>query len=158
MNEFWTPAKLVRARVSDKGEVFANVGDFYEGWGLPKTRSNEMRPVLQLVEEMQELVHPRVSTAFQVFRGIAMVASKLHPANTPILYSSVKDVTKSSTKTRRMVRTLELQCLAEAVVKRMQFRKRDVRAFFFPERKKIGQMSEKELDSAIERLTEFLAR
>lgn len=161
MESFWAPGGEVKSVISADGKVFADRKDFFKGWGLNWDVPSEMKPVLELVDEIEDTVHQRVSTAFQVFRGLALAAERVHRANIPALYASAKSAVRSGSKTTRMVKVLEVNALIEAFCKQRHVRPSAAKRFWFYApfgKKKTGELTDAELSTAIENITDFLAR
>ena len=161
MEHIWSPGCMVTAEMRGS-EVFVSEAEFRRGWSLPARRgaSSELVPLLQLVEEVDGAVNARVSTAFEVFRGVARAAAKVHPAIQPVIYASIPGSVRSSSRTTRMVRVLELQSLIHAycVAKAVVIKK--AKRYFFSRfgKESIGQLEVHELEALIEQITDELAR
>lgn len=162
MEQVWSPGRMVTAKMSGS-EVFVSESEFRQGWGLPAKKEcegGELVPLLPLVEEVGRSLHPRVSSAFEVFRGVARAAARVHPAVQPFVYASVKDTIRSSSKTTRMVRVMELQSLLSAYSAARLVVLSKAKRYFFSRfgKKKITELEVAEIEAIIKQITEELAR
>ena len=171
MDVFWAPANQVRASVDGNGVVYANVLDFCSGWLVPEevVRAScpvsgliEVHiPVLDLIRRVERSIHPRLSTAFEVFRALAIVAEKVHPANISAVYAAARDAIRSSTRTTRMVRILELNALIKIICERNHLKPRQVKKFLIfsgLKKKKVGELTDSELKEVIKCAVEYISR